>query len=85
MLTVPLFYFDVREGHHLILDHEGVELDSLDDAEEEAVYAAAEIGQDRLPTGEAHEVAVEVRDESGQRVLAVTVSMKVYRDTPAGT
>jgi hypothetical protein len=81
---MPQFYFDVREGDHLISDHEGVELDSLDDAEEKAVYAAAQIGQDRLPRGEVHQVAVEVRDESSQRVLAVTVSMKVYRDTLAG-
>jgi hypothetical protein len=84
MLTVPQFYFDVREGDHLISDHEGIGLDSLDDAEEKAVYAAAQIGQDRLPRGEVHQVAVEVRDESSQRVLAVTVSMKVYRDTLAG-
>lgn len=83
MLTLPRFYFDVREDNHLISDHEGIELDSLDDAEEKAVYAAAQIGQDRLPRGEAHQVAIEVRDESGQRVLAVTVSMKVYRDTLA--
>jgi hypothetical protein len=81
---MPQFYFDVREGDHLISDHEGVELDSLDDAEEKAVYAAAQIGQNRLPRGEVHQVAVEVRDESSQRVLAVTVSMKVYRDTLAG-
>ncbi len=84
MLIVPQFYFDVREGDHLICDHEGIELDSLDDAEEKAVYAAAHIGQDRLPRGEVHRVAVEVRDENGERVLAVTVSMKVYRDRLAG-
>ena len=29
-------------------------MDSLDDAEEKAVYAAAQIGQDRLPEGKVH-------------------------------
>jgi hypothetical protein len=43
---MPRFYFDVREGDHLIPDPEAFDLDSLDDAEEEAVYAAAGIGQD---------------------------------------
>jgi hypothetical protein len=80
--AVPRFYFDVREGTRFIPDDEGLELDSLDAAEREAAAAAAEIGQDRLPKGDARKVTVEVRDEHGQRVLNVTVSMEVERVEP---
>jgi hypothetical protein len=50
---VPRFYFDVREGAQFIPDDEGLEFDSLDDAEREAAITAAEIGRDRLPKGDA--------------------------------
>ena len=39
---MPRFYFDIREGTRFVADHEGEEFDSLDDAEHEAVCAAAE-------------------------------------------
>jgi hypothetical protein len=80
--AVPRFYFDVREGTRFIPDDEGLELDSLDAAEREAAAAAAEIGRDRLPKGDARKVTVDVRDEHGQRVLNVTVSMEVERVEP---
>jgi hypothetical protein len=38
---------------------------------------------DRLPKGDAREVTVEVRNEHGERVLTVTVSMQVERADPA--
>jgi hypothetical protein len=79
---VPRFYFDVREGAKLVPDEEGLEFDSLDAAEREAAESAAEIGRDRLPTSDAREVTVEVRNEHRQRVLTVTVSLKLHRVDP---
>jgi hypothetical protein len=76
---VPRFYFDVREGAQFIPDDEGLEFDSLDDAEQEAAITAAEIGRDRLPKGGAREVTVELKNEHRQRVLTVTVSMEIHR------
>jgi hypothetical protein len=55
---MPRFYFDVREGARFILDEVGMEFASLDAAEREAATAAAEIGRDRLPKGDAREVTV---------------------------
>ncbi len=79
---MPRFYFDVREGAKFIPDEEGLEFDSFEVAEREAATAAAEIGRDRLPKGEAREITVELRNEHRQRVLTVTVSMEIHRVHP---
>jgi hypothetical protein len=76
------FYFDVREGPSFIPDEVGLEFDSLDAAERMAAEAAADIGRDRLPKGDAREVTVEVRNEHGQRVLTATVSLEIHRVDP---
>ena len=76
---MPRYYFDVREGARFSPDDEGLDFDSLDAAEREAAEAAAAIGRDQLPKSGAREVTVEVRDEHGQRVRTVTVSMHVDR------
>lgn len=77
------FYFDVREGHLFVTDRDGLEFPSLDAAEQEAIEAAASIGKDRLPRGDTREVTVEVRNERGQRVLTVRVSLDIDRVHPA--
>ncbi|MFL4994616.1 MAG: DUF6894 family protein [Microvirga sp.] len=79
---MPRFYFDVRDGPRFFADDEGRELDSLDAAEREAVTAAAQIGRDRLAKGDARAVTVEVRNEHGQWVLTVTVSVELHRVEP---
>ena len=77
------FYFDVWEGTCFTSDEVGVELDSLDAAEYEAACGAAEIGRDQLPKGHARDITIEVRDEHGQQVVTVRVSMEVCRGAPA--
>ena len=79
---MPRFYFDVREGARFVPDDEGLEFASLEAAEHEAACTAAEIGRDRLPTGDACEITVEVRNEHRQRVLTIKVSMEVDRVEP---
>jgi hypothetical protein len=79
---VPRFYFDVREGTRFTSDEAGLELDSLDAAEYEAACGAAEIGRDQLPKGDTRDITVEVRDEQGQQVMTVKVSMEVCRSAP---
>jgi hypothetical protein len=81
--SMPQFYFDVHEGTRFIPDDEGLAFDSFEAAEREAATAAAEIGRDRLPKGDAREVTVELKNKHRQRVLTVTVSMEVNRVDPA--
>lgn len=82
---MPRFYFDVREGSSFVPDDEGLQFDGIDHAEREAAIAAAEIGRDKLPTGDARAVTVEVRNEHRQRVLTITISMSVDRVVPPPT
>jgi hypothetical protein len=77
------YYFDVREGTLFAPDEEGLEFESLDAAEYEAACTAAEIGRDRLPGRDAREITLEVSNEHRQRVLTVTVSIRVDRVEPA--
>jgi hypothetical protein len=79
---VPRFYFDIREGARFIPDETGLEFDSLDGAEREAASAAAEIGRDRLPKGDARDITVELKNGHRQRVLTVTISMEIHRVDP---
>lgn len=82
LAVMPLFYFDTREGPKFTPDDEGLEFPDLDAAEREAAEAAAEMGRDRLPKGDARDITVEVRNERGQRVLTVRVSMEIDRVAP---
>ena len=79
---MPLFYFDVREGPKLTPDEDGLEFPDLDAAEREAATAAAEMGRDLLPRGDARDITVEVRNEYGQQVLTVRVAMEIDRVAP---
>ena len=82
---MPRFYFDVREGARFVPDDEGLEFEDLDVAEREAAKAAADIGRDLLPKGGSRNVTIEVRNEHGQRVLTVVVSMHIDRVAPPPT
>jgi hypothetical protein len=79
---MPRFYFDSHEGSRFIPDDEGLEFNDLEAAEQEAATAAAEMGRDRLPSGDTRDITVEVRNEHGQRVLTVRVIMEIDRVEP---
>lgn len=74
---MPRFYFNVSQGPKIIPDDEGLELDSLDAAEQEAMQALIQLGRDWLPR--AREVRIQVRDEQHQQVLALSVAIRVER------
>jgi hypothetical protein len=76
---VPRFYFDVLESNSLTRDEEGFQFGSLNIAEAEAIRAASEIGHNSLPKLRSSAIGVQVRDEHGEAVLSVTVSMTVRR------
>jgi hypothetical protein len=82
---VPRFYFDIRAGGRLVPHdggEDGFEFADIDAAEREAALTAAEIARDTLPGNHAAgEVKVEVRDAEGRRVLTVTMSMQIHRDS----
>jgi hypothetical protein len=79
---MPRFYFDVREGSTFLVDESGIEFPSLDEAEQEAIRGVVSMGKDQLPRGDTREVTVEVRDETGKRVLTVGVHLIIDRVHP---
>jgi hypothetical protein len=80
---MPHYFFDVSDGAGCERDNEGLEFATLDAAEQEATLTAAEIGRDWLPTGGSRTVRIEVRDEQGNRLLTVKVSLEVDRAGPS--
>ncbi|WP_372441267.1 DUF6894 family protein [Microvirga arvi] len=78
---MPRFYFDLILGSNSNLDPEAYELESLLAAEIEALRSAGELARDQLLKLQSppEDVRVEVRDEHRQRVLTVTVSIRVER------
>jgi hypothetical protein len=80
---MPRFYFDIREGTRFVSDEGGIEFESLDAAEHHAAQTAAEIGRDKLPSRNAREIVVEVRNEHKQRVITVAASMRIQRVSPS--
>jgi hypothetical protein len=75
----------VLDGEASTRDDTGVELPGLEAAEDEAVCAIVEIGQDSLPKRRGPELALHVRDEQGRPVLTVTLLMRVCRPDPANS
>jgi len=67
------------DGDSFSCDDEGLQLESLNAAEDEAIRTVAQIGCDCLPKRLSPELCVRVRDKRGQAVLTVAVSMTVRR------
>jgi uncharacterized protein YfcZ (UPF0381/DUF406 family) len=73
------FYFDIREGEEIIPDEEGLELSTIEKVQEEAARSLADMARDAIRArGVAHEIAIEVRDDSGP-VLQAKFTFEVDR------
>jgi hypothetical protein len=66
---MPLYYFDARDDDKFVSDKEGTELSSIDEVQNEAAYALADMLRDQLPVangnGHARNLVIEVRDGGG--------------------
>jgi len=72
---MPQFHLDVHEGSCFWPDDEGSEFADLDAAEHEATVTAISIGREVLRDDNERAVTVEVRDDQGERVTAVTMTV----------
>jgi hypothetical protein len=74
------YYFDLRQGDELAIDEEGVEFETLQQAQEEAARSLADMARDEtmIGNGAAPKLIIEVRDGDGP-VMAVTFNMTVDR------
>src|SRR5215203_2083601 len=76
---MPLFYFDVRDGHKLMRDDDGLEFPNIEAARDEATRALGELAKDVLPGRAVREMAIEVRDEVKDPLLRAVLRFEIER------
>jgi hypothetical protein len=74
---VPRYFFDTSDGTVFIRDREGIEFESLEAAKAEAKTILLEVAIDELPDSNRPDFVVSVRDETGQVVLRIALSLAV--------
>ena len=63
---VARYYFDMRKGDELLLDDEGIELSTVEAAQEEAAHSVADMARDAIRRySDGGLMAIEVRDADG--------------------
>ena len=74
---MPRYHFDSHDGVRFTTDETGVELDGINAARQEAARRLAELAQEILPDDDRREAVIEVKDETGQRVLVAKLSVSI--------
>jgi hypothetical protein len=74
---MPRFFFDIHDGEAFTPDREGLELEGLDAAKNEAKKTLPDIVKDEMPDGDRRDFTVDVKDAAGQIVWRVTLSLVV--------
>jgi hypothetical protein len=74
---MPRYHFDSHDGVRFTTDETGVELDGINAARQEAARRLAELAQQIVPDDDRREVVIEVKDETGQRVLVAKLSVSI--------
>jgi uncharacterized protein DUF6894 len=75
---MPRYYFDLRDHSGLFVDDEGLDFRDVQVVREEASRALAEMARDamRKAIAPVHQMAIEVRDETGP-VMQVRISFEI--------
>lgn len=74
---MPRFYFDSRDGDLFIRDDEGLDLDTVEQARDEATAGLADLAKDAIPGGVRRELAIEVRDGTDRRIIRASLWFEV--------
>jgi hypothetical protein len=72
------FFFDTDDGERLVVDEEGLELESVEAARQQAQAALADMVREMMPSGDQRTLTIRVRDEADQTVkAAVAVTVEI--------
>ena len=74
---MPRYYFDTRDGDHFVRDDEGVELDGIEGARDQATLALRDLAKDAIPKETRRQFAMKVRDEAGRQVIRASLWFEV--------
>ena len=72
---MPRFFFDTYDGDFFAPDNEGQDLEGIEAAKLMAQEALPNMAEDKLPDGDQRVFVVSVRDEAGQVVLRVSLTL----------
>jgi hypothetical protein len=76
---MPRYYFDLRDGGACTFDDDGVVLDGLEAARDQATQRLTEYARDVLPGMDRRVLAIEVRDEAKQPLLELRLVFDAIR------
>jgi hypothetical protein len=74
---MPCYHFDIHDGARFTTDETGVELDSIKGARQEAARMLGELAREIRLDGDRRDVVIEVKDQTGQRVLVAKLSVSI--------
>lgn len=74
---MPIYFFDIDDGHGLVPDEDGCEFASLREARDEAARLLPDLVRESLPLGDSAIFSVKIRDASGQCLGTVRLSLDV--------
>jgi hypothetical protein len=77
------YFFDWRDNANFDEDDEGIELPDLQAVKVEASRSLLERARDILPGLDRHSLSIEVRDNSGRRLLSIILILEI-RDLAPG-
>ena len=72
---MPRFFFDTYDGDFFAPDNEGQDLEGIEAAKLQAQEALPDMAEDKLPDGDQRVFVVSVRDEAGQVVVRVALTL----------
>lgn len=75
---MPVYFFDIDVGSGRVLDTEGSSLPDVAAAQREATEPLAQIGTERFPGCDDQTLSVDVRDENGEVVLELSLTLCVW-------
>ena len=82
-LSMARYFFDWRDNANFDEDDEGIELPDLQAVKVEASRSLLERARDILPGSDRHSLSIEVRDNSGRRLLSIILILEI-RDLAPG-
>jgi hypothetical protein len=74
---MPRYFFDTRDGDRFVRDDDGLELDGIEQARDEATRGLTDLAGDALPKAVRRELAIEVRDEADRQRLRASLWFEV--------
>ena len=82
---MPRFFFDIHDGETFTPDRQGVELEDLEAAKDEAKKALPNLVRDARLDGDRRDVTVDVKNAAGEIVWRVTLSLVVESPSQSST